>query len=89
MQLADRLFNALEVEPGLGKEELRRKFPDAKGREFVKALAALIEQGLIEMRWPGKYCCLAQPSKPTLLTAVKVSASFIEPPSKARLMGGR
>ena len=90
MQLADQLFNALQVEPGLTKEELRRKFPNANGREFVKALAALEQQGLIEMRWPGKYCCLAQPTKPTPLTPVKVSvASFIEPPSKARLMGGR
>ena len=64
MQLANQLVKALQVEPGLTKEELRRKFPNANGREFVKALEALVEQGLIEMRWPANIAAWRSPRSP-------------------------
>ncbi len=86
------MLHALDAEPGLGKQDLRRKFPDANGRELAQALSYLVAQGLIEMRWPGKYCCLPQESDQPLpaLAADDVKiASFIKPPSKERLMAGR
>jgi hypothetical protein len=91
-KLRDQVLDALSVEPGLGKQDLRRKFPDANARELAQALTYLVEHGLIEMRWPGKYCCLPQDSDQPLpaLTADDIKiASFIKPPSKERLMAGR
>jgi hypothetical protein len=91
-KLSDQVLHALNAEPGLAKQDLRRKFPEANGRELAQALTHLVEQGLIEMRWPGKYCCLPQDSDQSspALTAEDVKiASFITPPSKDRLMARR
>ena len=91
-KLRDQVLDALNAEPGLGKQDLRCKFPEANGRELAQALTYLVEQGLIEMRWPGKYSCLPKDSDQPLptLTADEVKiASFIKLPSKERLMAGR
>ena len=91
IMLPHRLLTAVQAEPGIGIARLRQLFPNAKLRDMHDALSQLEGKGLVEMHKPGKYRCLPQALKPPepIRPANLSRGSFIEPPSKARLMAGR
>jgi hypothetical protein len=88
--LRRRLLTTLRAEPEIDLEGLRLEFPDIKVRALKHALLQLAAQGLVEMHMPGRYRCLAKAPKASEPTISTIDPSpFIQPPSKARLMGGR
>lgn len=88
--LRRRVLKALVAESEIEFEQLRLKFPEAKVRGLREALYKLSEEGLIEMHLPGKYRCVKGAFNSSQAASSSVSpSSFIQRPSKARLMGSR